>query len=54
MAGELQPAGAAALLVHLPRGVRRVAIDRLEMFGDVAVGEVLQLSAQAGRSMPSR
>ena len=46
MAGDLQQPGAAAALVHLPRGVRRVAIDRFEVIGDVAVREVLQLAAQ--------
>ena len=46
MAGELQAAGAAAALVHLPRGVGRVAIDRFQVIRDVAVGEVLELAAQ--------
>src|SRR4051794_41700999 len=45
MPGDVQPAGAAALLVHLPRGERGVAIDRLEVFGDVAVRVMLQLFA---------
>ena len=46
MAADLQEAGAAPFLVHLPRRVRRVPVDGLEMIGDVAKGEVLQLSAQ--------
>ena len=49
MAGELQQAGAPAVLVHLPRGQRRVAVDRLEVLGDVAVGVVLDLAAQLPR-----
>ena len=49
MAGDLQQAGAPAALVHLARGVGRVAVDRLEMIGDVAVGVVLQLAAQLRR-----
>src|SRR6476659_8160764 len=34
----------ASRLVHLARGVGRVAIDRLEMIRDVAIGKVLQLA----------
>ena len=46
VAGDLQPAGAAAILVHLACGVGRVAIDRFQVIGDVAVREVLQLFAK--------
>src|SRR5262245_58744296 len=46
MAGELQDSGAPPRLVHLFRRVRRVSIDSLEMFRDVAVRVVLQLAAQ--------
>ena len=52
MAGQLQQPGAAAALAHLARGVGGVAVDGLEVIGDVAVGVVLQLAAQlADRSV---
>src|ERR1035437_900899 len=54
MAGQLQPAGAAAVFLHLARGVRRGAIDRLEMIGDVAIREVLELAAQHARTAADR
>ena len=47
MAGNLQRAGAASCFVHLAGGERRVAIDRLEVIGDVAVRVVVQLVLQA-------
>src|SRR5262249_18629522 len=46
MDGEVDGRGAAAGFVHLARRERRVAVDRLQVIGDVAVGVVLQLAPQ--------
>ena len=47
VAHDLQSAGAAPASCIWLGGERRVAIDRLEVIGDVAIGVVLQLAAQA-------
>ena len=43
---DVEPAGAPAVLEHLPRRQRRVAIHRLQMMREVAIGVMLQLAAQ--------
>src|SRR5204863_8956930 len=44
--GEMEEAGAAARFVQWPRGERRVAIDRLQMIGDVPIRVMLQLAPE--------
>src|ERR1700730_1974009 len=46
MEGELKHIGASAALVHLLRSVGGVAIDRLEMVGDIAKSKVLKLPSK--------
>lgn len=54
MTGDLQPPGPPAGLVHLLRGVRGIAIDCLEVIGDIVIREVLQLAAQLSNRAADR
>src|SRR5262249_31318024 len=47
MAGELQQARATAGFLHLHGGVRRVAIDGLEVIGNIAIRVVFDLAVEA-------
>src|SRR5262249_508015 len=51
MRREIERARPSPRFVHLAGGVGRVAIDRLEMIGNVTIREVLELAAElAGRA----
>ena len=49
MDDEIEEAGAASALVHLPRGERGVVVDAIELVAQVAERVVLELVATAGR-----
>ena len=46
----MKQSGAAAVFVHLPGGERCVAIDGVQVIGDVAIRKVLQLAAKRSGS----
>ena len=53
MKREVPPARAPPVLVHLPRRQRGVAIHRLQVVREVAVGVVQELAAQIDSTGPS-